>query len=83
MKMEALQQNELKQSVRLKPSLEAPRAAWCSAQHRFQNEPVKQNQDVYNAAIDELGQSISHWQYEHSKKGVCSRYRFRTYPSMN
>jgi hypothetical protein len=54
-------QGELTLDAFLVPSLDAAVEAWYEARHRFQNEPVRQNQDNYDAAVNELGQALSEW----------------------
>jgi hypothetical protein len=44
------------------PSLEAAVKDWYTARHRYQCEPLKEHRHSYNAATDELGQSIAAWQ---------------------
>lgn len=74
------QNNELTLDARLAPSFENAVTTWHVARHRFQNEPMRQHQNAYDKATDELGQAFSEWKAEQPELFEQFKMFFQSHP---
>ena len=57
------QNNDLRTDSCFTPSLESATTAWYEARRLYESQPDRGHQNAYCKATNELGQSISAWQF--------------------
>ena len=67
-------QNPALVNTSISPRLEAAIRNWYQARYQFELESTKHNQDSYEIAFNELGQTISLWKIEQPE--LFEQFRF-------
>ena len=74
------QQTVLTEDVTISLPLQLAIETWYEARLQFQREPMKQTQDTYSKATDELGQAFSQWKVEQPELVEQLRFWFEAHP---